>query len=771
MTGFHFYTQFSRGTMKTQSLLLQRMMVASSYALIGLIIVSCGTSPPDDILLRSASAIVFVREPSQHDPGRRATESNVNEYYPGTDLCLLTPISLQGDWRNLTAQYTTAGQSDPRRYGAAVDPEVSYDGRKILFSMKKNASEPWRIYEMNADGSGLIQLTDQVAGNDMDPAYLPNGQIMFTSTRSGIVDEYERRDSPLLHVGDRGPDGRLMNVRQLSFNQSHDTNPIVHSSGKVFYSRWEHLGDPNKFPLFVINPDGTRPFVLYGNHSPQQSGSRVFLEARELSDGGIVCSVMERDSPFEGGAIAIIDISKSDDNLIFTTPPTAPFDNVGESTSALYKTPHPILDRNSPLHRREKILFAMSPIPIQVNMNENQGAQADYGIYVMDKDGNNVRLIYNDAGYNEYDPIPVMSRDKIPGGVPQVIPMDQNLAAALSSGQTTGMFFDGNVYDRATNDGQTRPDKNFQNADGSLGQAKYLRILEAVPLPRNSIMRGGPIGDTNFEKQRVVGYAPIRTDGSFTVEVPANRSLHMQTLDENGMMLVNQLTWVQVLPGERRLCTGCHDSHSRDRVINDLEILSNAQVRNKATGSMFDAGFDDADNVMAHPAARTDTVDFFDRYRPTRSNTVQASFERAQTTGQSCVACHGGASPAGSLRLENLSTDMTPPPPNSVMSGTTSVYDLLTAGGAYRTATGFTMDLVSSYGARRSPLMWVMYGRQLNNSSNTEYRALSYDHTQLWARNQFNKIDPFLPANRDLLTMIEWLDAGAQYANTVGRTN
>jgi hypothetical protein len=60
-----------------------------------------------------------------------------------------------------------------------------------------------------------------------------------------------------------------------------------------------------------------------------------------------------------------------------------------------------------------------------------------------------------------------------------------------------------------------------------------------------------------------------------------------------------------------------------------------------------------------------------------------------------------------------------------------------------------------------------MYGRQLNNSSNSEYRPLSYDHTQLWASDQYNRIDPFLQANRDLLTIIEWADAGRQYSNTV----
>ena len=79
------------------------------------------------------------------------------------------------------------------------------------------------------------------------------------------------------------------------------------------------------------------------------------------------------------------------------------------------------------------------------------------------------------------------------------------------------------------------------------------------------------------------------------------------------------------------------------------------------------------------------------------------------------------------------------------------------------------MNYVSQYGARRSPLMWVMYGHQLNDANNTDYRPLSYDHTQIWAKDQYNHIDPFLPANRDLLTVIEWLDKGIQYSNTVSQ--
>ena len=726
----------------------------AALALPAIALISCGSSPPDDIVQKSGQpALVFVKENSQANDHSVVTSSNGDNYYPGTDLYLLSPISPQGTLTNLTAQYTQAGQTNPANFGHAADPEVSYDGTRILFSMRQNRSSRWHLYEMNADGSGLVALTDQTVGDDMTPAYLPNGQIIFTSTRSQIADEYERRTSPLLTIGERGPDGRLVNIRQISFNQSFDRNPMVHSSGKIIYSRWEHLGDPNKFPLFVINPDGTRPFVMYGNHSPVQSGSQVYLEPRELSDGGIVCSVMERNSPFEGGAIAVIDISKSDNNLTFITPPTVPFNNSSQPSSALFKTPYPIIDKSSPPDRQEKIIVAMSPIPVVPGSSSNQ---VDFGLYVMDKDGTNLRLIYNDPGYNEFDPVVLA-----PHTAPIAYPPDPNVLAGLTTGATTGMFFDGNVYDRSTTDGHPRPNPSYVNADGSLGEAKYVRVLEAVPLPRDGSKRGGPIGNTNFEKQRLVGYAPVRPDGSFAIEVPANRPVHVQTLDEHGVMLVNQLSWIQVMPGEKRLCTGCHDSHDRDKVINDLQVTSTAQVFNKSLGRTYDAGFNNAVNVTASPAARPDTVDFFDRTVTSRTNTVQAVLNAR------CVSCHGGSAPAGGLTLQLQPQDMAPPPPNSNGDGMTTVYDTLMNVNRYRTKSNRLVTYVTQYGARVSPLLWVMFNVQLDNASSPDFRLPGYDHSALWTRDQYNRIDPFIASNRDLLTLIEWADMGAQYSNTV----
>jgi len=267
-------------------------------------------------------------------------------------------------------------------------------------------------------------------------------------------------------------------------------------------------------------------------------------------------------------------------------------------------------------------------------------------------------------------------------------------------------------------------------------------VLQAVPLPSNGNKRGGPIGNTNFEKQRLVGYAPIRPDGSFTIQVPANVPMHVQTLDEHGVMLVNQLSWIQVMPGEKRLCTGCHDSHDRDKVITELQVAAGGQVSNTTLGRTYDSGFNNAVDVTTSPANRPDTVDFFDRLVTTRTNTVQAVFDAR------CVSCHGGSTPAGN-------------------DGTTTVYDSLTAISKYRTKTGQAMAEVSQYGARVSPLLWVLFNQQLNNTSAPDFRTPSYDHTVLWTKDQYNRIDPFIASNRDLLTLIEWADMGAQYSNTV----
>jgi hypothetical protein len=760
---------------------LRRTPGALTALIAGVLLASC-LQPADEIATKNSGRIVFVKEPSVGQNGNVAMAANPNEFYPGTDLYLLSPISPSGDLTNLTKEWTR-GAADPDRWGAAADPEVSFDGQSVVFSMRKANSTSWLLFELNLGSGNLTQLTD-IPGdcvtahaerecNDIDPAYVDETHVVFGSTRNRVEDEYERRLVPQLFIGELGgPGGRLKNVRQITFNQSHDQNPFVHSSGKIYFARWDHLGDPNKIPLFTVNMDGSGQFVLYGadetfsGMNGMTSGQRCFLEARELSDGGIVSSLMERTSRFEGGAIAIIDLANFSSPPSIITPGSSPYNNTEKpAQGGLYKTPYPVNDGGE-----EKILVAKSARPAGADVPD---PSVNFDLYVMDKNGGHLRLIHADPNYNDYDPVVIEPRRLRHVKYEEIL--NSYVKKGLEDDAKTGMFFTANVYSRM-NDNHMKPDASYLNSDGTKGQAKYLRVLSAVSMPDYG-MRGGNLGRTEFEKQRVLGYADVRGDGSFSVEVPANTPLHLQTLDENGMMLVNQLQWINVMPGERRVCTGCHGLRENDKDINFLKADSTGPtegvVRNLQNPTLnYLSGFNNAQNVALHPRARTDTVDFYDletyaynKKYPTsvkapRTNTVQAVLDRK------CNACHGAAVAAdsgGSLVLENVA--------NSSLNdsqGISSVYRTLTRDSGYVTAKGgTTLAYATSDGARNSPLAWVMFNKQLGRNDGL-YRAPRLDHSALWAKDAHGHIDPFADANADLLQLIEWMDMGLQFSNSVG---
>ncbi len=716
--------------------------------------------PADQVLETYGSRkIVFVKEPSvgsRNNDGNIAMASNMNEFYAGTDLYSLSPISPTGNLVNLTAAYTRS-TSNHNDWGAALDPEVSPDGTKLLFSMRKAGSKHWQVYEMNVDGTDLVTLTTPDAGDDVDPAYIDDNHIVFGSTRNQILDEYERRPVPQLFTGERGGiDGSLTNIRQITFNQSHDQNPFVQSSGNILYARWDHLGNPNKIPLFTVHPDGTRQFVAYGadetlSGTDLTSGQRAFMEARELSDGGIVTSMMERTSEFEGGAIAIIDLSKFSSAPQIITPSTSPPNNSGKISNALFKTPYPIMDGGT-----EKILVAQSA--------HETGGNSDlvnYDLFVMDKNGANLKLVHADPDNNDYDPVVVEPRSV----KPKAYQMDQFVTDGLAKGATTGMFFDANVYSRQDNDGHLKPDSTFINSDGSKGQVKFVRVLAAVPMSAEYRMRND-VGNTEFEKQRVIGYADVRSDGSFSIEVPANTAMHVQTLDENGMMIVNQLQWINVMPGERRMCTGCHGPRDHDQDINKMSLVGpnmdsvcfgcDPAHPDLAPLKKYMSGFSNAQKVTAHPSARTDTVDFMDLYGK-KTNTVQAVLNAR------CISCHGLSTAKDSgagLVLEDR-------PDTSLNNhGTSSVYEKLSNDSTgYPTKSGSKIRYASSEGARVSPLAWVLYNKQLSGKQD-QFRASLYDHSAMWSKDSTGHINPFAKENGDLLTLIEWMDMGLQFTNS-----
>ena len=119
------------------------------------------------------------------------------------------------------------------RQGGVRDPAVHYDGRTILFSYRRGDEPHYHLWTMRADGSDLRQLTDGPY-DDIEPAWLPDGDIVFVSTRCSRRVNCHTTQSAVLYRGDA--DGK--NLRPLSSNNEPDNTPWVLPSGQVLYTRW-----------------------------------------------------------------------------------------------------------------------------------------------------------------------------------------------------------------------------------------------------------------------------------------------------------------------------------------------------------------------------------------------------------------------------------------------------------------------------------------------------------------------------------------------------
>ena len=130
--------------------------------------------------------------------------------------------------------------------------------------------------------------------------------------------------------------------------------------------------------------------------------------------------------------------------------------------------------------------------------------------------------------------------------------------------------------------------------------------------------------------------------------------MHVQTLDENGMMLVNQLQWINVMPGERRICTGCHGVREKDADIKHFSVDGGRHGKVQPGGEIrIPVRIPQRpERAIASVGARKEFVNFStlaDTSTAIELTTVQAVLDNR------CNSCHGAsgaASPGGGLVLE-----------------------------------------------------------------------------------------------------------------------
>lgn len=176
------------------------------------------------------------------------------------------------DTISVLANPRTGGPSavfyQPEKGRMVADIDLHFDAGRMIFSMI-GSNNCWQIWEIKADGSGLRQITPgtETDVDNYDPCYLPNGMVIFASTRVFQGVPCVGGGSKVANLFTMKADGT--GIRQLCFDQDHDWCPTVLNNGRVLYTRWEYSDQPHYFTriLMHMNPDGTGQTEFYGSNS------------------------------------------------------------------------------------------------------------------------------------------------------------------------------------------------------------------------------------------------------------------------------------------------------------------------------------------------------------------------------------------------------------------------------------------------------------------------------------------------------------------------
>lgn len=452
---------------------------------------------------------------------------------PGARLLVLDGLSPGGHLRQLMPQAPL--------HGSFWRPDLSWDAQHVLFCFKPHNEKSFHLYEIGIDGSGLRQLTDGPY-DDLDPIYLPdNKHIMFSTSRGHT---YVRCMPPtnafVLARCER--DGS--NVYLVSQNNEPDYLPSVLDDGRVIYTRWEYTDKPlwRAQKLWTVNPDGTQVVTVWGNQSVWPD---LLKDARQIPGSRRVMFTGSAHHNWFAGSVGIIDAARGFNFPEGITKITADVEwpESGNGPVDPIESPDYHSSGNYPAY--------YSPYPLtETDFLVSANRQGKFSLYLMDVQGNR-ELIY-EGHHNIFHTMPVRPRQKPPVQVDRVAwPTAQD-----RDNPQPGVIYSTNVYEGAP--------------DVLRGKARYLRVLHIEPktytywYKRPYISTGPVVSAVQSEGvKRILGTVPIEEDGSVAFNAPPGLALHFQLLDEQYRALQTMRSFTGVMPGERRGCTGCHESHSR----------------------------------------------------------------------------------------------------------------------------------------------------------------------------------------------------------------
>ncbi|MFI3291918.1 MAG: hypothetical protein SNG27_00365 [Rikenellaceae bacterium] len=441
-----------------------------------------------------------------------------------------------------TKQITTLIESET---GVVRDPELSYDAKKIIFSMRKDINDGYHIYEMNVDGSGLKQLTSAVGVSDIDPVYLPDGGIIFSSTREPKYCMCNRHIMANLYR--MNADGA--NITQLGVSTLFEGHATVMNDGRILYDRWEYVdrnfGDAQG--LWTVNPDGTKHAIYYGNNSSRPGG---VIDGRAIPGSDKVACIFGSCHDLPWGALVILDRKQGVDGVdavvdIFPRESREKITTKGNwdtfrTITKTYEDPYPLNEREFLVARKIDTLTNTVKGDMRVAPTAPENFRT--GLYYLTTDGVEEQILRSET-QSLFDPMIIEPRM-----VPNAIPSMRNYT------DNVGTFYVQNVYEGTHMKGVEK------------GVAKWLRIIETPPKRTWVTQKWGGQGAQapginwhSFEVKNILGVVPIEEDGSANFEAPAGTFIYFQLLDKDMKMIHSMRSGVSLMPGEVNGCIGCHE--------------------------------------------------------------------------------------------------------------------------------------------------------------------------------------------------------------------
>lgn len=531
-------------------------------------------------------------------------------YRPGADL-RRAELSLAADGEPALGAETSLLAACGLELASADirGPAVSWDGKRLAFAARSSADEPLRLYEASSDGTRCAPLAGVAADkdsenglftHDFDPAYAPDGRLVFASTRGNVDGEGFGYAGPTRTPSQLAPNANLYvyapkkkELRQLTFLLNQELQPSFMADGRVIFSTEKR--EPGFFQLAGRrqNLDGGDYHPLFAQRA--SAGFELATEIVELPCKNLAIVAAPFGAKDGAGTIAIVNRSIGPDqddrdpnDRFYLHSLSFPKPGAFDGASGAFRSPAPL----------PSSWLVVSCDEAATSLKKGS---FDFDLCALDPLTGKLAYLTGEAERAEIEAVAIYARDQ--QGVFRSRPDEANGNTRVDSSASDAEVHIADVPLLAT-----LLFSNTRTGRPVDPRIKGLEVLEAEPPPAKAAsfddlavadVAKDDFGSV-FVSYRALGQVALEEDGSTKLRVPGGHPLLLRLTDEKGRALefesgapfegeMVQREQMQLYPGERAnqsfpralfdgLCAGCHGSvsgHELDIAV-DVDALTGA---------------------------------------------------------------------------------------------------------------------------------------------------------------------------------------------------